>query len=133
MVEQYVPSFQNNWSCINLNRNICLIVLSVSKWIFRIIFSSCKKCKYLRLFFSKKACRSTRDKLTKIIKSTNWCILFATKTKNMSSRKLCSKDQTVIISYRFWKMKIIWICSMQKFAYSFPIPSITNFIPRCII
>ena len=45
----------------------------------------------------------------------------------------CSKDQTVIISYRFWKMKIIWICSMQKSAYPFPIPSITDFIPRCII
>ena len=40
----------------------------------------------------------------------------------------CSKHQTVIISYRFWKMEIIWICSMYKSAYAFPISNITIFL-----
>ena len=69
-----------------------------------------------KIKFFRKACWYGRDKLTKNYKIDQWMYSI----RNQNHKYVfpeCSKHQTIIISYRYAKMKIIWICSMQICVY----------------
>ena len=69
-----------------------------------------------KIKFFRKACWYARDKLTKNYKIDQWMYSI----RNQNHKYVfpeCSKHQTIIISYRYAKMKIIWICSMQICVY----------------